>query len=123
MKKDTIDNVLNFFKTFENNTDWTFLLSNTIKFTSPLDSDDNKDAFIQLDLIFRKLVTSTSIKEIIVENTKAAVLVDYKMALPRGETLTIEFSDFIEVNDLKISSIKVFFDVEKFKIFFIKNAM
>ena len=85
------------------------------------DATSSKEAFVLLDKQFRQLVVSASVKWIISEGDQASALVDYKMVLPSGETLDIEFSELIKVKDQKIASIKVLFDTSKFGEFLSKN--
>ena len=118
--KSTKDIVLEFFGTFSTDEGWESMLAADMVFSSPMDTTSNKGAFIPLDKQFRKLVVSASVKWVISEGDQASALVDYKMALPSGETLEIEFSEIIKVKDQKIASIKVLFDTAKFGEFLSK---
>ncbi len=92
------------------------LLGSTIKFSSPLESSANYEAFVQLDQLFRVLLLSSSIKEIIVIETKAAIFVDCNlMEIPNGENISIEFDDIIEIGSFKIKNISIFFETNNFE--------
>ncbi|MBM4309237.1 MAG: nuclear transport factor 2 family protein [Deltaproteobacteria bacterium] len=118
--KSTKDIVLGFFGTFANDEGWESMLATDMVFSSPMDKTGSKEEFIPLDKQFRQLVVSASVKWIISEGDQASALVDYKMALPSGDTLDIEFSELIKVEGQKISSIKVLFDTAKFNEFLSK---
>ncbi len=118
--KSTKDIILEFFGTFTTDEGWEPMLAADMTFGSPMDETNSKEEFIPLDKQFRQLVVSASVKWIISEGDQASALVNYKMVLPSGDTLNIEFSEIIKVEAQKISSIKVFFDTAKFNEFLSK---
>ena len=121
--KSTKDLILEFFGTFPTDPaddGWQDLLAPDMKFHSPLDTTNSKEEFIPLDLRFRSLARSATVKWVIVEENYASVLVAYEMVLPNGYTLNIEFSEIIETENQKIKSIRVFFDTLEFHEFWTK---
>lgn len=109
--------VLRFFHTFNNKTEWQPLLSEELEFQSPVNHTTTKSDFIPLDIMFRQIVGSATLSALLVDGNHASALVNYQLYLPNGNSLNIEFSEIMLVEDERISSIRVFYNTIEFNKF------
>lgn len=96
---------------------WQSLISDKMTFTSPGGSTKGKDAYVETTDRFLRVVKTAAIKDMIIQEDKACVLVDYELQSPKSNTTNCVVAEILSVKDNKISSSAIFFDTAAFRNF------
>src|SRR6266496_4713048 len=83
---------------------WQSLISDEMAFTSPGASTKGKDAYVEATERFLRVVKTAAIKDLIIQDDKACVLVDYELLSPKGNTANCMVAEILSMKDNKISS-------------------
>ena len=76
-----------------------------------------KAAYVEGAGRFFQATTSVEIKQIIIEDNKAAIVARYQLRSPKGNTGVCDVAEIISVKDEKIASSAIFFDTKAFQGF------
>lgn len=94
---------------------WKEVISDDITFTGPAAQTRGKAEFIQLNEGFLQMVRGNSMKQVAQSGDYVITQVEIQVAMPSGKTITLDMSEWYEVRDGKIQSIKVYYDAEEFR--------
>src|SRR5215510_4085233 len=76
-----------------------------------------KEAYIAGTNQFLRAVTSSQIKEMIVEDEKACTLMHYELMSPKGKRASSDVAEIMVVRDGKIIAASIYFDTAAFSRF------
>lgn len=94
---------------------WKEVIADDITFTGPAAQTRGIEEFIQLNEGFLGMVRGNRMKQVAESGNYAITQVEIDVAMPSGKTITLDMSEWYEVKDGKIQSIKVYYDAEEFR--------
>ncbi|MEO9967407.1 MAG: nuclear transport factor 2 family protein [Reichenbachiella sp.] len=94
---------------------WKDYLADDINFIGPVDQVQGKEAFITLNESFMPMMRGSKMHQIIEKDNWVITQVAFDVAMPSGQTITLEMSEWYEIKDNQIQSIKVYYDAEEFR--------
>lgn len=90
------------------------MLSDQILLTGTIAKESKgKDAFVNNN--FFKMVRDLKVKQTIVENENACVLVSYDLLSPKGKSFTSDVAEIWKVKEGKLDSLAIYFDTAAFQ--------
>jgi ketosteroid isomerase-like protein len=99
----------------QGNDDWKNLLSNDVTFTGPAAQAVGKEAYIKITEDFFQMVRGAALKRHVANDHLVATEVEIKVATPGGNVITLDMTEFYEIRDSKITSVKVHYDAQEFR--------
>lgn len=112
--------VQEYFSAFGQKQNWENYASEDIVFEGPMPTINGKEQWVEMTNMFIMGVTSSSLNSTICEGDKVAITATYNMALPTGDTHTLQTLEIYTVKDKKISHILLSFDTAAFNEFMAK---
>jgi ketosteroid isomerase-like protein len=109
--------VENYYKGVAKKDGWQSLIADDIAFTRPGSSTKGKDAYVEATTRFLRMVNTSSVKELIIEDNKIFALVHYELLSPKGNRASSDVAELLTVKDGKISTFTIFFDTAAFREF------
>lgn len=94
---------------------WKEVVSNDIVFTGPVDQVSGLEAFTKLNEGFLSMVRGNKMKQAVEVSDFVITQIEMQVAMPSGKTITLDMSEWYEVRDNKIQSIKVYYDADEFR--------
>ena len=93
---------------------WTALITETVKLKGPLAEVEGKEAFIKINEPFFASIKNNTIHEAIEYENYVITQVTTEVEVPSGKRLKLEVSEWYEINEGKIASLRVYFDTAEF---------
>ncbi len=116
MKKSSMEVVQAFGQGLGSGTDiWTEVVADDVTFTGPVDQVKGKEAFVKLNKDFMPMIRGHEMKNAVEAGNFVVTEIAIDVAMPSGKTITLEMSEWYEVKDDKIQSVKVYYDAEEFR--------
>lgn len=116
MNKTTLEVFQSFGEGMMSGTDiWKDYLADDIRFIGPVDQVEGKEAFIALNESFMPMMRGSNLHQVIEKDNWVITQVEFQVAMPSGNTITLDMAEWYEIKDGKIQSIKVFYDAEEFR--------
>ncbi|MEO1054349.1 MAG: nuclear transport factor 2 family protein [Bacteroidota bacterium] len=94
---------------------WQEVVSNDVIFTGPVDQVKGIKAFADLNARFFPLVRGVEMKQVVEVGNFVITQVEMQVATQAGGVIALDLSEWYEINDGKIQSIKVYYDAEEFR--------
>lgn len=94
---------------------WKDYIADDIIFIGPVDQVSGKDAFIKLNESFMPAIRGNRMKQVVESGNWAITQIEMQVAMESGKTITLDMSEWYEIKDEKIQSIKVYYDAEEFR--------
>ena len=94
---------------------WKEVVADDISFVGPVDQVNGLDAFARLNEGFMPMVKGNTMKQIVEAGDYIITQVEMDVAMPSGKTIQLDMSEWYEIQDGKIQSIKIFYDAEEFR--------
>ncbi|PLX32996.1 MAG: hypothetical protein C0600_01215 [Ignavibacteria bacterium] len=94
---------------------WKDVLADEITFTGPAAQADGLAAFIELNENFMQMVRGNRMKKALEAGDFVVTQVEIDVAMPSGNTITLDMNEWYEIKAGKIQSIRVYYDAEEFR--------
>jgi ketosteroid isomerase-like protein len=95
--------------------DWKALLADDITFTGPAAKAVGKAEYIKTTESFCQMVRGGGLKRHVANETVVATEIEVKMATPSGKEIVLDMSEFYEIRNGKIQSVRVYYDAQEFR--------
>jgi predicted ester cyclase len=99
----------------QQNENWKDLLSEEVTFQGPAAKANGKEEYIKVTEDFFGMVRGANMKRYVANETLVATEVEIKVATPKGNEIILDMTEFYEIIDGKIRSVKVHYDAEEFR--------
>ena len=99
----------------EQNENWKELLAEDVSFTGPAMQVVGKEAYIKTTEDFFQMVRGFELKRYVANADLLATEVEIKVETPSGGEITLDMTEFYEVKNDKIQSVKVHYDAQEFR--------
>ena len=99
----------------QQNENWKSLLADDVTFTGPAAKAIGKSEYIKITENFFGMVRGAEMKRHIANENLVATEVEIKVATPTGNIITLDMTEFYEIKDGKINSVKVHYDAQEFR--------
>ena len=106
-----------YFKKLKEKSDWQSLISDDIKFESPMPTTFGKDAYIVAASRFFQMVERLEVKHLVTEGAAASAWVDYALCLKNGKRSSCLVSELLTARNDQIISSAILFDTLALKMF------
>jgi ketosteroid isomerase-like protein len=94
--------------------DWHSMLADDILLMGTVAKESRgKEPFVNNN--FFKMVKGFKVKQMIVEDANACVVVSYDLVSPRGKSFSSEVAEIWKAKDGKLSSLAIYFDTASFQ--------
>ena len=99
----------------EQNDNWKNLLADDVTFTGPAAKAVGKAEYIKTTEDFFGMIRGAEMKRYVANDNLVATEVEIKVATPSGNEIILDMSEFYEIADDKIRSVKVHYDAKEFR--------
>ena len=99
----------------EQNENWKNLLADEVTFTGPAAKAIGKAEHIKTTEDFFGMVRGAEMKRYVANDNLVATEVEIKVATPSGKVIVLDMTEFYEIKDDKIQSVKVHYDAQEFR--------
>jgi len=115
MKNSTLEVFEAFGKELMSGTDsWKAFVSENITFKGPVDQTEGLDAFTKLNESFMPMVRGTEMKQVIASTNFVITQQLMHVEVPSGKVMQLDMSEWYEIKNGKIQSIKIYYDAQEF---------
>lgn len=94
---------------------WKEVIAKDISFTGPVDQVKGIEAFAQLNENFMPMMKGMEMKQAVEAANFVITQVELEVSMPSGKVIKLDMSEWYEINDDKIQSIKIYYDAEEFR--------
>ncbi len=94
---------------------WKELLAEEVNLIGPLAQVEGKSLFIEVNTPFFSSITDSTLYKVVETEDYIITQISTTVAVPSGETLTLEVSEWYEIKDGLIQSLRVYFDTAEFR--------
>lgn len=94
---------------------WKEVISEDIVFTGPIDQVKGLEAFAKLNESFMPMIRGNEMKQVVEVGDFVITQMEMDVAMPSGKIIKLDMSEWYEIKDNKIQSIKVYYDAEQFR--------
>ena len=94
---------------------WQDVIADDVTFTGPVDQVKGKAAFVELNKQFMPAVRGSKIHQAIESGDFVITQVAMDIATPSGKSITLDMSEWYEIKNGKIQSVKIYYDAEEFR--------
>lgn len=94
---------------------WKDVISENIIFTGPVDQVKGLEAFVKLNENFMPMIRGSEVRQAVEAGNFVITQIEMDVAMPSGKTIKLDMSEWYEIKDDKIQSIKVYYDAEEFR--------
>ena len=99
----------------QQNDNWKNLLAENVTFTGPAAKAIGKDEYIKTTEGFFQMVRGAEMKRYVANENLVATEVEIKVATPGGNEIILDMTEFYEIKNDKIQSVKVHYDAQEFR--------
>ncbi len=111
---ETMDLLNKYYRGLLSKGDWHSMLADDILLTGTVAKESReKDAFVNNN--FFKMIKTLKVKQMIVEDGNACVVVVYDLLSPKGKSFSSEVAEIWKVKDGQLSSLAIYFDTAVFQ--------
>lgn len=90
--------------------EWMNLIADDVSLIGPLAQVEGKEHFIEINKPFFESIRGGEIHEIIEKENYVITQISTNVETPTGKIITLKVCEWYEINENKISSLKVYFD-------------
>lgn len=94
---------------------WMDLLAENVSLIGPLAQVEGKTLFIEVNKPFFASITDSTLYKVVETKDYILTQISTTVAVPSGETLTLEVSEWYEIKNGLIQSLRVYFDTAEFR--------
>ena len=94
---------------------WKEVVADDIVFTGPAAHVEGIDAFAELNAGFLPLVRGNEMHRAVESGEFVITQISIDLAAPSGNVITLDMTEWYEVKEGKIQTIKVYYDAEEFR--------
>ena len=94
---------------------WKEVVAKNVKFTGPVDQVDGLEAFAKLNEGFMPMIRGNQMKQVLESGNFVITQVVMDIAMPSNKTIQLDMSEWYEIKDGKIQSIKIYYDAQEFR--------
>lgn len=94
---------------------WKQVVAENVNFIGPVDQVSGLDAFAKLNENFMPMIRGNEMKQIVEAGKFIITQVTMDLVMPSGKTITLDMSEWYEIIDGKIQTIKIYYDAEAFR--------
>ncbi len=94
---------------------WKEVISGDIIFTGPVDQVKGLEAFAKLNENFMPMIRGNEMKQAVETGNFVITQMEMDVSMPSGKIIKLDMSEWYEIKDDKIQSIKVYYDAEEFR--------
>jgi len=94
---------------------WKAVVSENITFTGPVDQIKGIDAFVKLNENFMPMIKGNDVKQVVESGNFVITQQLMEIAMPTGKVVKLDMSEWFEIIDGKINSVKIYYDAEEFR--------
>jgi len=94
---------------------WKDVVAKNVTFTGPVDQVNGLEAFANLNENFMPMMKSNQVKQVLEAENFVITQVLWDLAMPSGNTVQLDMTEWYEIKDGKIRSIKVYYDAEELR--------
>jgi len=95
--------------------DWTEMLSEGVELIGPLAQITGKAGFIEVNKPFFSSIVSSELHELIASESKIITRISTTVNVPSGKTIVLEVSEWYEIVNEELRSLRVYFDTSELK--------
>lgn len=99
----------------QQNDNWKNLLADNVTFTGPAAKAVGKEEYIKTTEGFFQMVLGAEMKRYVANENLVATEVEIKVATPSGNEIILDMTEFYEISNDKIQSVKVHYDAQEFR--------
>lgn len=99
----------------QQNDNWKSLLADDVTFTGPAAKAVGKAEYIKTTEDFFGMVRGAEMKRYVANENLVATEIEIKVATPKGNVITLDMTEFYEIKNDKIKSVKVHYDAQEFR--------
>jgi len=94
---------------------WKEVVAENITFIGPVDQTEGLEAFAKLNEQFMPMMKGNTIKQLIESDEFVITQILMDIEMPSGKEMKLDMTEWYEINNGKIQSIKVYYDAEEFR--------
>jgi ketosteroid isomerase-like protein len=94
---------------------WKEVISEDIVFSGPVDQVKGLEAFAKLNESFMPMIKGNAMKQAVEAGDFVITQMEMDVAMPSGKTIKLDMSEWYEVKNGKIESVKIYYDAEEFR--------
>ncbi len=94
---------------------WKEVVEEEIVFTGPVDQTKGLEAFANLNATFMPMMRGNEMIRVVQADNYVITQVIIKIEMPSGKKMDLDMTEWYEVKNGKIQSIKVYYDAEEFR--------
>jgi len=94
---------------------WKEVVAENITFTGPVDQTEGLDAFARLNEQFMPMMKGNDVKQVVHVGNYLITQIIMDIEMPTGKKMKLDMTEWYEINNGKIQSIKVYYDAEEFR--------
>jgi ketosteroid isomerase-like protein len=118
MNNTTQETIKGYYDGIKQKSGWQAFVSDDIAFDGTgVKATKGKAAFVEGNNQFLRAVTTSQVKEMIVEGEKAYAIVHYELRSPKGNSASSDVAEILVVKNGKIVSASIYFDTAAFNTF------
>ncbi len=118
MNNTTQETIKGYYDGIKQKSGWQAFVSDDIAFDGTgVKATKGKEAFLEGNNQFLRAVTTSQVKEMIMEGEKACVIVHYDLRSPKGNSASSDVAEILAVKNGNIVSSTIYFDTAAFNNF------
>jgi len=94
---------------------WKDVVANNVTFKGPIDQVNTLEAFASLNEKFMPMMKNNQVKQVLEAGNFVITQVIWDLAMPSGNTVQLDMTEWYEIKDEKIQNIKVYYDAEELR--------
>lgn len=94
---------------------WKEVVAENVTFTGPVDQVKGLEAFAKLNEGFMPMIRGNEMKQVVASDNFVITQMLMDIAMPSGKIVTLDMSEWYEIKDGKIQSVKIYYDAEEFR--------
>lgn len=94
---------------------WKEVVAENVTFTGPVDQVKGLEAFAKLNEGFMPMIRGNKMKQVVASDNFVITQMLMDIAMPSGKIVTLDMSEWYEIKDGKIQSVKIYYDAEEFR--------
>jgi len=94
---------------------WKNVVAENIIFTGPVDQVKGLEAFTKLNEGFMPMIRSNEMKQAVESGNFVITQMLMDIEMPSGKIVKLDMSEWYEIQNGKIQSIKIYYDAEEFR--------
>ena len=94
---------------------WKKVVAADVSFIGPVDQTEGIDAFAKLNETFMPIMKGLDMKQAVEAGQFVITQVVINIELPSGQKLNLDMTEWYEIKEGKIQSIKVYYDAEEYR--------